>query len=502
MTLNVTPKTITIQNENANDGSQVDQMFSDCYGNESTIASYINDNCVLKTGANTFSGAQTFSAVANFPAGIKLGTLVNTENPDLGDLYYDVDTNTFTGIAKLGGNIATATNASPIVVNTTNPHGLSGLGNHVFITGALGNTAANGYWPVTIINANSFSLTGSTGNGAYTSGGVVYGYEQFVTESQIGALPTRYHGSATPVYSSASTITVAFIYERDLLDFINIAKSSSTVVNTATTGLNGIAQSQLFGTVSVTSGNTNVGFSDAQTSLQVGDVIVTAGGQARRIVSGSGITWTVNANWTSSEPGVNVFRGGLAASTYYYLYSTTNGVTPGLILSTRNVAAGDTLVDLPSGYSWSSQLVFVLQTDSSGNIVPFRVGSGWPKRPFISFSSMETAAGIYKIISAFWQSTFTTINCASIIPPVSRLVNLEFQPSRTGGSETQFYIRETGSGLTTGRYVSEQAGSGFYVQSSVANIPLNASQQLDIKAVGGGTFIDGYVTGYTITEIP
>ncbi|WP_374210647.1 beta strand repeat-containing protein [Dermatobacter hominis] len=63
-----------------------------------------------------------------------------------------------------------ATNASPIVVATTGPHGLL-TGSVINIAGALGNTAANGTWTVTAVDATHVALNGSTGNGNYTSGG-------------------------------------------------------------------------------------------------------------------------------------------------------------------------------------------------------------------------------------------------------------------------------------------------------------------------------------------
>ena len=69
-----------------------------------------------------------------------------------------------------GGPITGATNASPIVITSTG-HNLTS-NTRVSISGVLGNTAANGDWQITVIDANTFSLTGSTGNGVYTSGGV------------------------------------------------------------------------------------------------------------------------------------------------------------------------------------------------------------------------------------------------------------------------------------------------------------------------------------------
>lgn len=67
--------------------------------------------------------------------------------------------------------VSGATNASPIVITTTTAH-LFSTGNLVDVEGVLGNTAANGSWYVTVIDSTHFSLDGSTGSGAYVSGGV------------------------------------------------------------------------------------------------------------------------------------------------------------------------------------------------------------------------------------------------------------------------------------------------------------------------------------------
>lgn len=67
------------------------------------------------------------------------------------------------------GTVTGATNASPIVITSAN-HKLT-TGMKVTIESVGGNTAANGTWTITRIDANTFSLDTSTGNGAYTSGG-------------------------------------------------------------------------------------------------------------------------------------------------------------------------------------------------------------------------------------------------------------------------------------------------------------------------------------------
>lgn len=72
---------------------------------------------------------------------------------------------------QAASTISAATAASPIAV-TTGTHGLN-TGDIVLITGVVGNVAANGKWVVTVVDSTHFSLNGSTGTVAYTSGGSV-----------------------------------------------------------------------------------------------------------------------------------------------------------------------------------------------------------------------------------------------------------------------------------------------------------------------------------------
>lgn len=93
--------------------------------------------------------------------------------------YFDVSANLMANWDATAGtmpsqdfevkSITGATNASPIVVTIT-AHGYA-TGDQATIIGVLGNTAANGTWTITVLTANTFSLTGAVGNGAYTSGG-------------------------------------------------------------------------------------------------------------------------------------------------------------------------------------------------------------------------------------------------------------------------------------------------------------------------------------------
>jgi hypothetical protein len=63
-----------------------------------------------------------------------------------------------------GGAITSSTNAAPIVVTTTANHGLS-VNDRVTITDHAVNTNANGTFVLSAVTANTFTLTGTTGNG-------------------------------------------------------------------------------------------------------------------------------------------------------------------------------------------------------------------------------------------------------------------------------------------------------------------------------------------------
>lgn len=65
-----------------------------------------------------------------------------------------------------------ASNANPIVITTSTPHGLSN-NQLVGVYGVQGNTAANGGWTITVVNSTQFALNGAVGNAGYTAGGQV-----------------------------------------------------------------------------------------------------------------------------------------------------------------------------------------------------------------------------------------------------------------------------------------------------------------------------------------
>jgi hypothetical protein len=87
------------------------------------------------------------------------------------DLLNDTIDCVLVDLDDIGAAVGGATNASPIEITETS-HGRS-TGDRVLITGVQGNTAANGVWTITSTGASTYTLDGSTGNGAYTSGGLI-----------------------------------------------------------------------------------------------------------------------------------------------------------------------------------------------------------------------------------------------------------------------------------------------------------------------------------------
>lgn len=112
--------------------------------------------------------------------------------------------------------VTAATNASPIAL-TTATHGLT-TGDYVTVSGVLGNTAANGYWAVTVTGPTTFTLVGSVGNGAWTSGGRVadlsnkeylddLGAGAVVATTTLNSVVVLAHGTVDAANATFSTVS-------------------------------------------------------------------------------------------------------------------------------------------------------------------------------------------------------------------------------------------------------------------------------------------------------
>ena len=363
---------------------------------------------------------------------------------------------------------ASTVNANSIGVANIKKNGTTDL--------AANDIVANGLY-LLVHDGTNFQLVGGAGGGS--------------------AYPTGFRGTATPVYSSTTQFTVAHIRDRDSTDASNITKAGSTTVDVSTTDLNGIAQSaNLTGTIVVNSGSAAITGTGTTflADFQVGDVLASAGGQSRRIITVTDNTNMVaESNFSSNESGVTFKRGGRAPSTWYYLYSTDDGTTPGLILSTRNVAGGDTLVDLPSGYTVSRQQAFALRLNSSSNILPFVVGEGWPTRPVVYWDDVDIDdlnSGNYTLYYDFTTnptSYGSATDCSALVPALSRSVPVGTYTDGGGN----FSVRANGA-----------SNNGWQIEEPRSLvIRTDASQQIQVKANVGGRDVHIWAIGFIVTEM-
>jgi hypothetical protein len=124
----------------------------------SVIASEVN-NDPLNLGIAAYKASSDWTSIAALLSWVRDGVTPFSGN----------------GVIGPSGNVSGTTNATPIVVTTSAPHGLA-TGDNVVISGVGGNTNANGTFLVTVLSSTTFSLQAVSGgnvagNAAYTSGG-------------------------------------------------------------------------------------------------------------------------------------------------------------------------------------------------------------------------------------------------------------------------------------------------------------------------------------------
>jgi hypothetical protein len=328
------------------------------------------------------------------------------------------------------------------------------------------------------------------------------------------ALPLNYHGSSSPVHTSSFVVTVDSIAERDQYDAVNIIKNTSTTVSVAVTGNGGILRSNyLAGTISISSSVTDVYGTGTSflTDFQVGDIINTSSGTRRIIDIQSDTYLIVSRVFSATNAAITYRRGDRAPSTFYNLYviASVDGSSVDMCLSTRSVATGDALVDLPAGYTYYRQLPLSIRTDDNGSgngIVNFKVGAGWPYRPVIynNINRAETNFNGVKIFSGTSPTTATLLSCVDSEKPeipvkVSR-IGL-FYVWQTSGTHNNYYFLEEGE--TFSASTAYLFTTGLNSQASKVRFPISANgnfQHISSDTTAASRSI--YVAGYIITEVP
>ena len=318
--------------------------------------------------------------------------------------------------------------------------------------------------------------------------------------------PYNFHGSAMPSFVSTSQISLSSIAEKSQDGLINITSSTATTVSTATTGAGGILISaNLTGTVAITSGSktvTGTGTSFTSTFI-VGDVITIYGAStyySTITAIGSNTSLTCAVNFTATGSGYSYSRGGLSINTFYYLYviSSASGGTVSAVFSTRSYASGDTLVDLPSGYTKYRQLAFAILTDSTGLILPFKVAEGWPHRPVIFYNKGCNAVDLIPVVfNGTIPNAFTTLSCSAFVPAkIANMVLLNFYVS--GASTVNYYIRHGATTTNSGQLVM------YYSNIMIVHlrVGLDGSGNFQHMRASLSATTVLLATGYIITGVP
>ncbi len=307
--------------------------------------------------------------------------------------------------------------------------------------------------------------------------------------------------SHAPKYLDSVSFSIQDLFARSGNDVTNIKINWNQTVNITWTGLNGRAQSAaLPGTISVTGGSNTVTGSGTSftTDFQVGDVISTDWQRRRITAITNNTSLTVESNFVANQSGVEYFRGGEAPNTWYYVYAITNFVTPGYILSTRDVlGAGDTLVDLPEHYTQFRQLPFAIRSDSSINIVPFIV-ENWPHRPFIrwnlGYNSTDQASGEVRIVDAGTQTSFTDADASKVCPTISDDIVLW---AYFGAADALVSVREKGVSLEG--FQTGAPFSGSRQGMDLIPVRVDGNRQVQYKVSASNVSLYGY--GFRVTKV-
>jgi hypothetical protein len=178
-------------------------------------------------------------------------------------------------------------------------------------------------------------------------------------------------------------------------------------------------------------------------------------------------------------------RGGLAPNTHYYIYMLGHSTTPKYLLSTRSTETGESIIDVPSGYS-SDNIRHTKQTLMTKSDTTLY---------YIGWDSMVAVVFGLQTIATITSTTITTFDLSQWFPKnigVARLncvlVNLDTNNSITIGPNATI-------GYET---VCRTFSNGTNTQNVV--VPLSTSQSLDIaitSAVTNGSYaliqLEGFI---------
>ncbi len=234
----------------------------------------------------------------------------------------------------------------------------------------------------------------------------------------------------------------------------------------------------------------------AVTYTNAATVTIPSGFRCRDAVDSVNIEFGLETAVDITVSGANgLDTGSEASATWYHLYAISNddgSQVAGLLSVTNEAATGS--ITLPSGYTKKRQLPIAVKNDGSSNFRPFRVGDGWPTRPYIAYT--ETQAGsVYRVLNGGTASAFADVDLSGFVPPISRQCGLDFEFNASGAGDS--WIREKGTSLTVGRIVGSSS-TGYVQANFVDKVLTSAAQFIEYKTQSSVTI---YVNGFYVTEV-
>jgi hypothetical protein len=304
-------------------------------------------------------------------------------------------------------------------------------------------------------------------------------------------------------YVDASQISYPTIDTLDSTGTHHIYKATATTLDISGAGMNGAAQSDnLTGTVSVTSASATITGSGTTftTDFEVGDVIAVNGSETLRIETiTSNILMTAESNFSTTVSGETYKRGGEAPNSIYATYYIDDGGTVGVIASTRDVAAGDTLVDLPDGVRWFKQAPYFFTNDPSSDQIPFFVAEGGNSRPVIMYDiklydSSSCKTNVLAVTTS--ATSFTDLDLSLFVPKSSKVAMMHAMVLST--ADTENYLKAKG-GSTDGLLIQNYTNNNF--PQGIFRIPTDDNQVIQYKSSRSTSDFWANVAGYIPTEL-
>ena len=225
--------------------------------------------------------------------------------------------------------VYTATNAGPIVITTQNTSGLAN-GDTVLISGAAGNTAANGIFTISNVTSSSFTLVGSTGNAAYT-GGAVWQELQPITNTTGTATPIVVTTGSTAGLSVGQVVEIQGVAGNTAANGLYvIAGLTSTTVT-----LGSPASTTPFATSSGTWSGNNGGSGTVTNATRGGEIVITtantgglANGDLVEVTGVQGNTAANNVFYVTDITSTTLTLAGSQSSGIYTLGGTWKEYVP------------------------------------------------------------------------------------------------------------------------------------------------------------------------------